>query len=201
MTRLLQINSSIFSDQGTSSQLADRFVAEWVAQRPDTATTRRDLAREAIPHLDGERIAALATPAEQRTPEQARLVELADTLIREVQEADVLVIGAPMYNFAVPSQLKSWFDRVARAGVTFRYTSEGPEGLLKGKKAYVFTTRGGVHRGQPEDSVVPFVRQFLNFIGIEDVAFVFAEGLNMGDEPRTRALAEAGEQIRSLLAA
>lgn len=201
MTRLLQINSSIFSDKGSSSQLANRFVAEWVARRPETAVQRRDLAQDPVPHLDGERILALSTAAEDRTAEQARLVELADTLIREVQEAEVLVIGAPMYNFAVPSQLKSWFDSIARAGVSFRYTSEGPEGLLTGKQAFVFTTRGGVHREQPEDTVVPFVRQFLNFLGIEDIEFVYAEGLNMGDEPRSAALSEAQARIQSLLAA
>jgi FMN-dependent NADH-azoreductase len=201
MSKLLQINSSVFSDGGMSSQLADRFVAEWVVRRSATQVTRRDLAADPIPHLDNASLAALITPAEERTPEQARSVALVDILIREVQEADVLVIGAPMYNFAVPTQLNSWFDRIARAGVTFRYTASGSEGLLKGKKAYVFTSRGGIHRDRPEDSVVPFVQQFLNFVGISDIEFVYAEGLNLGEQPRAAALLEAKEHIKALLAA
>ncbi|HEX5513558.1 MAG TPA: FMN-dependent NADH-azoreductase [Gammaproteobacteria bacterium] len=201
MGKLLQINSSIFSDQGVSSQLADRFVADWVARYPDTEVIRRDLAKDPIPHMDGERLAALLTPAEQRSPEQARLVALADQLIRELQEADILVLGAPMYNFAIPSQLKAWFDRIARAGVTFRYTESGSEGLLVGKPAFVFTSRGGLHRGQPQDTVVPFVQQFLGFVGISKIEFVYAEGLNLGEQPRQAALAEAEAHIQSLLAA
>jgi FMN-dependent NADH-azoreductase len=201
MSKLLQINSSVFSDQGASSRLADRFVAEYVAHHPDTQAIRRDLVADPVPHLDSEPLVAIMTPAEQRTPAQAELVAQADALIREVQEADVLVIGAPMYNFSVPSQLKSWFDRIARAGVTFRYTENGPEGLLQGKRAYVFTTRGGVHRGQPEDTVVPLVRHFLNLVGITDIEFVYAEGLNMGEQPREAGLSEAQARIRSLLAA
>jgi FMN-dependent NADH-azoreductase len=201
MGKLLQINSSIFSDQGVSSQLADRFVADWVARHPETEVIRRDLAKDPIPHMDGERLTALLTPAEQRSPEQARLVALADQLIRELQEADILVLGAPMYNFAIPSQLKAWFDRIARAGVTFRYTESGSEGLLVGKRAFVFTSRGGLHRGQPQDTVVPFVQQFLNFVGISEIEFVYAEGLNLGEQPRQAALTEAEAHIQSLLAA
>lgn len=201
MSKLLQINSSIFSDQGVSSQLANRFVADWLARHPGTEVVRRDLAQDPIPHMDGECLTALMTPAEQRSPEQARLVALADQLIRELQEADVLVLGAPMYNFAIPSQLKAWFDRITRAGVTFRYTENGSEGLLAGKRAFVFTSRGGLHRGQPQDTIAPLVQQLLNFVGISAIEFVYAEGLNLGEQPRQAALAEAEARIQSLLAA
>ncbi len=201
MSKLLQINSSVFSDQGVSSQLADAFVAEFRRHQPDTEVIRRDLASEPVPHLDGERLTALMTPAAERSAAQQRLVQEADDLITEIQQADVLVLGAPMYNFAVPSQLKSWFDLIARAGTTFRYTENGAEGLLHGKRAYVFTSRGGLHREQPSDTIVPFLTQMLALVGIVDVEFVYAEGLNMGQEPRDQGISDARKQIEELLAA
>lgn len=201
MSRLLQINSSVFSDKGVSSQLADAFVADWRRRRAQAQVTRRDLAAQPIPHLDGERLTAVMTPAEQRSAAQREAAAEADRLTAELQEADVLVLGVPMYNFSVPSQLKAWFDHVTRAGVTFRYTENGPVGLLSGKKAYVFTTRGGLHRDRPEDTVVPFVTTVLNFIGITDIEVVYAEGLNMGEAPREQGLAAAQARIRELLAA
>ena len=201
MAKLLQINSSVFSDQGVSSQLADSFVAEWSRLNPGAEVVRRDLAADPIPHMDGARLKALMTAETDRTEEQARTVALSDRLIGELQEADILVLGAPMYNFSVPSQLKSWFDRVARAGVTFRYTESGPEGLLSGKEAYIFTSRGGVHKDRPSDNVVPFVRQFLAFLGIVDVEIIYAEGLNMGDAVRESGIAEARQHIQALIAA
>jgi FMN-dependent NADH-azoreductase len=201
MTKILQINSSLFSDQGISSTLADEFVRRWRERDPKVQVLRRDLTTDPVPHLDSEQLTALMAPAGQRTSEQQASVDYADSLIREVQEADVLIIGLPMYNFSVPSTVKAWFDHIARAGVTFRYTENGPQGLLKDKKAYVFTTRGGLHRDTPEDSQIPFVKTFLAFIGITDVEFVYAEGLNMGESQKRRGLDEAGSQIETLLAA
>ncbi|MDX9874554.1 MAG: FMN-dependent NADH-azoreductase [Spongiibacteraceae bacterium] len=201
MATLLQINSSIFGGQGVSTTLADRFVSHWQAANPDGQIIRRDVAAEPLPHLDSATVAALMTPAGQRTPAQAERVTLADTLIDEIQRADVLVIGAPMYNFTIPSQLKSWFDYIARARVTFRYTEHGPEGLLTGKKAYVFATRGSVYGEAPADGVTTYVRQMLAFLGIVDVEFIYADGLNMGDEPRTAAIAGAEQAIAALTAA
>lgn len=200
MTTVLQINSSLFSDKGASSALADRLVARLRAARPDLVATRRDLGREPLAHFDGEVMTALMTPADARTPTQAALVAQADALIAEVQAADTLVIAAPMYNFHAPSQLKSWFDYIARAGVTFRYTATGPEGLLKGKKAFIVTTRGGVHRGQPTDNMVPYLKTMLGFVGIADVEVIYAEGLAMGDEPRRAALAQAEAAIDAIAA-
>ena len=201
MTKILQINGSLFSDQGASTQLADEFVARWQARDSQVDVIRRDLGADPVPHLDAERLSAIMSPAEQRNPEQRAAADYADTLIREIQEADVLVLGVPMYNFSVPSTLKAWFDHIARAGVSFRYTEKGPEGLLKGKKAYVFTTRGGQHRGTPADSQTPFVETFLNFLGITEVEFVYAEGLNMGEERKRAGLGKAESCIEVLLAA
>ena len=136
--------------------------------------------------------------SEDRTPEQRAVTEYSDALIDELRSADTIVLGVPMYNFGVPSTLRTYFDHIARAGVTFRYTSSGPEGLLAGRRAYVFVTRGGVYGGSA-DSQAPYLRQFLRFIGIEP-EFVFAEGLAFGEESRQKSLADAHEQIAGLIA-
>ena len=130
--------------------------------------------------------------------EQAELVQRSDQLIAELQAADVLVLGVPMYNFGIPSTLKSYFDHIARAGVTFRYTANGPEGLVKGKKAYVLAARGGLYQGTPKDSQTTYLRDFLAFIGIDEVEFVYAEGLNMGAEQHDQAQAAAQQRIAEL---
>ena len=202
-TSYLQINASLFGDASQSAQLGARFVAELARSRGVSQSSRvavRDLAREPVPHLTAERFTALTTPAEQRTPEQARVAAESDGLIAELRAADVIVLGLPMYNFGVPSTLKAYFDHVARAGVTFRYTANGPVGLLQGKKAYVIATRGGRHAGTPSDLQSAFVRQFLGFVGITDVEFVYAEGLALGEESRAAALADAGRQLQQLAA-
>ncbi|MGH8517321.1 MAG: FMN-dependent NADH-azoreductase, partial [Panacagrimonas sp.] len=133
-------------------------------------------------------------------PDQQAVVAYSDTLIDELRAADVIVLGLPMYNFGIPSQLKSYFDHVARAGETFRYTANGPEGLIKNKKAYVFAARGGLYVGTPLDTQTTYVRDFLRFIGIEDVEFVYAEGLAIDAQTRTRALDQANDSIARLAA-
>jgi FMN-dependent NADH-azoreductase len=198
MKTLLLIQSSMFDDGGQSSQLARRFAEEWRAANPQGRVSRRDIGREPVPHLTAERFQAfLAKPAE-RTPEQQAVAGYSDALIEELRQADVIALGLPMYNFGVPSSLKAYFDHVARAGVTFRYTERGPQGLITGKKAYVFAARGGLYAGTPLDTQTGYVRDFLRFIGIDDVAFVYAEGLSMGDEPREKSLAAANVAIERL---
>jgi len=191
MRNLLQLNTSLFSTGGQSSKLANTFVADWLAANPGSTATVRDLATNPVPHLTGERFQAFLTKPEDRTQAQAREAAVSDDLVAELQAADVLVIGLPLYNFGVPSTLKAYFDHVARAGITFRYTANGPEGLLKGKKAYLFATRGGVHAGFPRDTQTGFVRDFLAFLGITDVEFIYAEGLAMGDAVAKPALENA----------
>ncbi|WP_374680023.1 FMN-dependent NADH-azoreductase [Hydrocarboniphaga effusa] len=197
---LLQINTSLFAESGNSSALSERFVSEWRKRHPNGRVIVRDLSRNPVPHLDGARAAALFTPAEQRTPEQNAVVAESDALIAELKSADVIVLGLPMYNFGVPSQLKSYLDHVARAGVTFRYTANGPEGLIGDRKLYVMAARGGIYKDLPADTQTGFVRTFFNFIGIRDVEFVYAEGLNLDAASKTRALEAAGEQIDRLAA-
>jgi len=199
MQTVLQLTTSLFGEQGQSSRLAAEF-SQAVAKSGGGQVVRRDLVQDPVPHLTAERFTAFGTPASQRTLEQQRLVAESDALIDELRRADVLVIGLPMYNFGVPSTLKAYFDHVARAGVTFRYTADGPVGLLNGKQAYVFATRGGKHAGTATDLQTGFVRQFLGFIGIRDVEFIYAEGLALGEQSRNEALAAAVARIGQIAA-
>jgi FMN-dependent NADH-azoreductase len=199
MNTLLFLQSSIHSDAGASSALARDFVGRWRAAHPTGRVIERDLARNPLPHLDAERFGAFIAPADARTPAQQAIVDDSDRLIEELRRADTIVIGLPLYNFGVPSTLKAYFDHVARAGVTFRYTSNGSVGLLTGKEAYVFAARGGIYNGA--DLQPQYVRNFLSFLGIESVQFVFAEGLALGEDSRQRALAQARLEIAGLVAA
>jgi len=200
MNTLLKINSSLFSANGQSSQLTERFAAAWQASHPGSRVVERDLAANPVPHLDGARFMAFLAKPEERSAEQQAVVDFSDALIAELRAADAVVIGLPMYNFGIPSQLKAYFDHIARAGVTFRYTANGPEGLITGTKAYILAARGGIYAGTPKDSQTAYVRDFLGFIGITDVEFVYAEGLNMGDESKSAALAKAHQSLAALTA-
>ncbi len=198
MNTLLQINSSLFSSGGQSSRLADEFVAAWRAGHADGSVIFRDLARDPVPHLTAERFGAFLAKPEERSAAQRDVAAFSDALIDELRAADTIVIGLPMYNFGVPSTLKAYFDHVARAGVTFRYTEQGPQGLLTGKKAYVFAARGGLYSGSPLDTQTGYVRDFLRFLGIADVEFVYAEGLSMGDPAKTAAIETAQRSAHDL---
>jgi FMN-dependent NADH-azoreductase len=196
--KILQIKSSVFSGNGQSSRLADQFAADLRAQNPRAQVVERDLAAEPVPHLDGARVGAFFAKPEERTPEQKAVIAYSDALIDELRRADVIVLGLPMYNFGVPSQLKAWFDHIARAGETFKYTEKGAVGLLTGKKAYVFATRGGVY-GE-NHSQTEFVRQFLGFLGITEVELVYAEGLALGEDSRNNSIAAAQGRVHRLVA-
>ncbi|KMK51046.1 FMN-dependent NADH-azoreductase [[Actinobacillus] muris] len=188
MKNVLVLKSSILADHSQSNLLSDYFTAQLNAN-----ITTRDLAAEPLPYFNGE--AAVATRGAPQTEAQKSLLALSDELVAELQKTDVLVINAPMYNFSVPAQLKSYFDYVARAGVTFRYTSEGPEGLVKGKKAVVILTTGGLHKDSPTDLVKQYVKTFLAFIGITDVEFVYAEGIGMGEQAVEKARQSAKAEL------
>jgi len=196
--KILQIKSSVFNGNGQSSRLADEFVARLHEQDLEAELIQRDLVADPVPHLDGARAGAFFAKPEERGPEQRAVIAYSDALIDELRGADVLVLGLPMYNFGIPSTLKAYFDHVARSGHTFRYTEKGPEGLLKGKKAVIFAARGGLYAGTPKDTQTGYVRDFLAFLGIEDVEFVYAEGLAMGEAPRKQALDTAAARVRVL---
>lgn len=192
---ILQVNSSARADASHSSRLASEIVERLRAAHPGAALTVRDVGRVPHPALDETALQALFTPAEQRTPAQAERVALDDALIAELQAADAVVLGVPMYNFGVPGALKHWIDAITRARVTFVYTDKGPVGLLTGKKVYVALTRGGIYRDAPADTQVPYLRTLFGFLGMTDVEFVYAEGLAMGPEAEQKGLTEAREQI------
>ena len=198
---LLQIKSSLFGDAGQSSRLADEFVAALLERNPGAELVVRDLVGDPVPHLDAARLAAFGAKSDA-TPEQRAMVAYSDVLIAELRRADVLVLGLPMYNFGVPSQFKAWYDHIARAGITFRYTETGEaQGLLTGKKAYIFAARGGEYAASGNDWQARFVRVILGFIGISDVQFVFAEGLAISEARRNASIAAARSRLRTLVPA
>ena len=201
MTTLLQINASINNDSGQSSRLANQFVETFRARDPHAKVVVRDVAAaEPVPHLTAERFGAFITKSEERSAAQHAVVAYSDALIEEIKQADVVVIGLPMYNFGVPSQLKAYFDHIARAGVTFAYTEKGPVGKLTGKKVYVFAARGGQYSGTPLDTQTGYVRDFLAFLGMTDVQFVYAEGLAISPESKEAGLKKAAAHIAQLAA-
>ena len=192
---ILQIHSSARAAGSHSSRLATRIVERLRTATPDARVTLRDLGKAPHPALDDAALQALFTPQGQRTPEQAARVALDDVLIAEIQAADVVVLGVPMYNFGVPAQLKNWIDAIARAGVTFRYTDRGPEGLLTGKKVYLALTRGGKYRDTPADTQVPYLQAVLGFLGMTQLQLVYAEGLALGPEAEQQSIAAAEAHI------
>jgi FMN-dependent NADH-azoreductase len=198
---ILQVNSSARREGSHSTRLAERIVARLRDADPEATLTVRDLTVEPHPLMDEAALRALFTPEAQRNGAQAARVALDDALIAEIAAADVVVLGVPMYNFGVPAQLKNWIDAISRAGVTFRYTASGPEGLLRGKKVYVALARGGRYRNTPADSQAPYLATVLAFLGMTDVRFVYAEGLAMGADAEREALAGAYAEIEDAVAA
>lgn len=193
---ILQLNSSLRGAQSESIRVANAITAKLLAANPGATVTVRDLVADKHPILDEATLGALFTPADQRTPEQAARVAKDDVPIAEAQAADVIVMGAPMYNFAMPVQLKGWFDAVARAGVTFRYTEAGQEGLLKNKKVYVAAARGGVY-AKEADPQVPQIAALLNFLGLKDHTFVYSAGQAMGPDAAAKGQADADQAIEA----
>src|SRR5690606_11965220 len=191
MTTLLYVSSSIFGDNGNSSQLANDFIQRWQAEHGGKVI-RRDVGTEALPHLSAEHAGAFFTPAEQRSAEQNDIVARSDALIDEVRQADVIVL-------AVPTQLNASLGPLARAGVPSRYSEDGPVGLIGNKPVIIFAARGGLYAHTENDHQAPFLKQFLGFIGLTDVTFVYAEGVNMGDDAKQKALDAAREQSAQLL--
>ena len=200
MKTLLQIRSSIFADNGQSTQLANRFIQKWRAANPGGRLIVRDLAADPIPHIDATRFGAFLAQPGERTPEQAEVVRQSDALIDALRQADVVVLGLPMYNFGVPSTLKAYFDHIARAGITFKYTAKGPVGLLTGKQVFVFAARGGLYAGTPRDTQTAYVRDFLAFLGMTEVEFVYAEGLAISPESKAQSIGSAHAHVDRLLA-
>lgn len=201
MLKVLQLKTSILdaqNSQGVSSQLSDELIERLGEQHAGLEVTRRDFSQSPVPYFDNAWLQALMVPADQRSAQQVKQASYSDALIAEVQEADVLVIGVPMYNFMIPAMLKSWTDHIARAGVTFKYTASGSVGLLENKKVYLVMSTGGKHEEGVTDFIRPFMRTFLGFLGIKDIEFIVADGLNMGEEPRNAGFVRARKAIEQL---
>jgi len=193
MSRVLALKSSILGDYSQSTKLVEEFIKNVDQDK----LTVRDLAADPLPVLDFS-VATALRATEDLSQDQQAIVDLSDTLIEEIKAADTLVIAAPMYNFTIPTQLKNWIDLIARAGVTFTYTESGVKGLIEGKKAIVVTTRGGIHKDAATDSVTPYLRTVLGFVGITDVEFVYAEALNMGEDAAAKGISEALSKLAEL---
>jgi FMN-dependent NADH-azoreductase len=200
MSTVLVVNSSATGGASVSKALIDGAVAGLAAQDPGLRVVTRDLGTSPVPHLTAETVPGIRDPLAGSLAAAAARA-LSDTLIAELEAADVVVIGAPMYNFGIPSTLKAWFDHVLRPGRTFRYGTAGPEGLLKGRRAIVVESRGGLYSEGPAqgmDGQEPHLRTLLGFIGITDVAFVRAERLGLGPDARAQAIAGARAELERL---
>lgn len=196
MNSILYLKSSLNGEQGQSNILSDPLIG---ALKSQATVIERDLAANPLPHLSQEEMAAWMAPADERNDAQQALVHISDTLIKELQASQTLVIAMPMYNFGVPSTFKAWIDRVARAGITFKYTENGPVGLLEDKKVIVIATRGGLHAGSETDTQSPYLRHVFGLLGITDIQFIYAEGLNMtGSEARFAAAEKEIAQLSTL---
>jgi len=198
MRQLLHIKTSVNGNNGESAQLAERYITQWKQKYPQGEVVERDLIAQPLAHMDGAVVGAFFTPAELRSEEQQVIAEQSEALIAELKTADEVVIGLPLYNFGVPSQLKTYFDYLARAGLTFKYTETGPVGLIEDKPVRLLATRGGMLKDAGLDYQVPFTKQFLAFIGLNSVDVVYAEGLSMGDI-KDSALATARGEVDALL--
>lgn len=198
MSRVQIIESSARQQDSVSRQLTRDFIEQWQAAHPADSISVRDLAVNPVPHLDAHLLGGWMKPQEQRSSDELQALARSNELTDEVLAADVLVLAAPMYNFTIPSTLKAWLDHVLRAGVTFKYTPTGPQGLLTGKRAFVLTARGGIHAGATSDHQEPYLRQVLAFIGIHDVTFIHAEGLNMSGDFHEKGLNQAKAQLAAV---
>jgi FMN-dependent NADH-azoreductase len=201
--KLLHIDSSILGQQSATRELGAAWVNNWLGENPHGEVKHTDLARDPLAHLTGEIFAARSVQDASREPGASNDVEADQSALADFLSADVLVIGAPMYNFSIPSQLKAWIDRIVVSGKTFRYTANGPEGMVKGKKAVLVISRGGIYSAGPAaalDFQETYLRGVLGFIGITDIEIVRAEGLSMGAEHRAQTLSAAHRLIAQPLA-
>jgi FMN-dependent NADH-azoreductase len=203
MKNFLLIQSSPRGTASLSQKVSRSVVDDLQARHPQAKVVIRDLAQNPPPHVGLDFITGGYAPPEKRTPDQAKAIAVSDALIDEVLAADVIVIAAPMHNFGLPSTLKAWIDHIARAGRTFNYGANGPEGLVKGKRAILVLARGGVYSNGPAkafDFQEPYLRTVLGFIGITDVSVVHVEGVANGAIGPEKALAAATAQSKQILA-
>ncbi|NMH60501.1 FMN-dependent NADH-azoreductase [Alteromonas ponticola] len=199
MHNVLVIHSSLNQGKGNSSQLVAQYVQK-LSQRGNVNVVTRDLMQDNLPHLSAQEMSTWMIPVEERSAEAQQQAAFSDRIVEEVHNADEIVLGVPMYNFGIPSVLKAWIDRLARAGVTFKYTETGPVGLLKDKKVTIIAARGGIYAGTEFDTQSAYLTHFFNFVGLTDISFIYAEGLAMGDESAQQAMSTANQKMDELAA-
>ena len=202
--QLLHIDSAITGNQSVSRQLTAQIVEAWKASHPATQVSTLDLVAEAPAHFTMDAMAPRTGQTEGLSEAQQRENAVSERLVRQFLAADVVVIGAPFYNFTIATQLKAWFDRIAQAGRTFRYTANGPEGLASDKRVIVISSRGGMYStsdaGNAMEHQESYIKVMLGFMGVTDVTIIRAEGLALGDEPKAQAIVAAEAQIPALVA-
>lgn len=198
MKKVLVIKSSIRGDQGNSSKLTDKLVHDWGKNNPDDTITTRDLSKSPLPHLSEETYMAMPVAPDQRTKEQQSAMELSDQLTEEFLSADTLIIGVPLYNLGIPSSFKAYIDHITRPGLTFSYTAEGPVGLAGDKKVILVLARGGIYWQTPNDTQTPYLKSILGFIGISNITYIVAEGLNINPEMCKQSMQSATKSIEDL---
>jgi FMN-dependent NADH-azoreductase len=190
MTNILHVSASVNGENSNSRQIALKLIDRIKAADPSAKVVERNTNDAEVAALTGETVGAYYTPAEDRSDAQKEVIAASDKMVAELLDADILVIGAPMYNFSVPSTLKAWVDLIARVGVTFNYTENGPVGLVEGKKAYIVAATGGVPVNSPADFATPYMKQVLSFIGISDVEVIEASGFGVNaEEAMAKAIA------------
>ncbi len=203
MTTLLFVTSSLFGEGSKSRLIGRELVESWLNAHPGSILIERDLTAESMPHLSSVTLAATMTPSAELTDAQRANLAFADELIEETEKADTIVLAVPMYNFSIPSTLKAWIDHITRAGRTFRYGAAGAEGLLKGKKVFIVTGRGGIYSGESParsmDFQEPYLRAMLGFLGLTDIAFIHVEGLQVSPEAAARGIEQARQAVLATL--
>ncbi len=199
--KILQIDASARGGQSESRRLTSEFIRRWRADNPEDVIIRRDIVDDPLPHINSLFLDGMMTPEGERTPEQQRAIDRSDELIRELLDADVLVLGVPMYNFGIPSTLKAWVDHISIAGRTFEYTADGPKGLVRNRPVYILSTRGGIYGDSPMEHQTSYLKTLFGFLGITDVHIIQAEGLNISPENRDKSVADAVDQIHETLEA
>jgi len=199
MTKILVLNTGLNGEQSNSNKFTSLYQKIRNTTTENQEYTVRDLDKDALPHLTSQEMQAWMTPESDRTEQQQTLAAVSDDLIDELMAHDVIVIGMPMYNMGVPSTFKTYIDRVSRAGKTFRYTEQGPEGLVKGKQVVVLAARGGMYQGTPLDSQTSYLQSIFGLMGVTDIQFVYAEGLNMGEDAANNAWQSADQSLHSLV--
>ncbi|WP_317931955.1 FMN-dependent NADH-azoreductase [Halioxenophilus sp. WMMB6] len=199
MARVLAIKSSLLGSDGSSSQLVDEFLSLWRNTHPEDKITEKNLAEDPVPHLDLNTFSAFMVAGDKRDAEQNKATALSDELTQQFLETDIVVLGVPMYNLGIPSVLKAYFDHIARAGLTFKYTEAGPVGLAGGKKVYLLSARGGIYQDSAWDFQSTYIKGILNFMGVTDITSVYADGLAISPDHKKAAMDQALQEVRDLV--